>query len=195
LRPIITSTNVPGGGDEVPNIDSNSLPDPLQTEEIRILVERVARGDMTALPALSEYLDDCPQLWRQAGDLAWHTEQAHLRLIAGPRTFLFAAANKKLQAIKAELAGAGQVSPVERLVIDRVRVCWLHLHTAELDAAEARAKDGSMSSLSVHAQRCLDSAHRRNLMALKQLALIRRLLSRGKVQNKTGGRSKSTNSK
>jgi hypothetical protein len=194
MRPVSTSKHAIGGSDKVPNINSNSLPEPLQTEEIRILVERVARGDMTALPALSEYLDDCPQLWQQAGDLGWYTEQTHLRLIAGPRTFMFAAVNKKLQAIKDELAGSSQVSPVERLVIDRIGVCWLHLHTAEQDAAEARARDGGMSSLSVHAQRCLDSAHRRYLMALKQLALIRRLLIRGKAQGRSGGRSKITTS-
>jgi hypothetical protein len=147
------------------------------TAELRELLERASAGDSSTLPALAEALDRRPQLWQLGGDLGWHAEQACLALFAGQDLFAREAVRRRLASLKAELAG-GPVTPLERLVIDRIGVSWLQVHLADRDAAEARRRDGGATALSVHAQRRLDSAHRRYLMAVKQLALVRRLLPR-----------------
>src|SRR5262249_31399952 len=67
-------------------------------------------------------------------------------------------------------------SPLESLLIERIGLCWLAVHHAELDAASALKKDQGASSLSLYAQKRLDSCHRRYLLAIRQLATVRKLL-------------------
>jgi len=63
--------------------------------------------------------------------------------------------------------------------VDRIGVCWLQVHYLDVDACHALVKDNGTSTLSVYAQKRLDSAHRRHLLAVKTLAVVRKLLKLG----------------
>ena len=145
------------------------------TEEMQRLLVRAQQGDLAVLPELRALINDRPELWQHAGDLAEHAELSLLRLVSGADLLALETVRRKLAELKAELAGP-DCSPLEKLLVDRVGVCWLQVHHADMDAVSALSKDQGATSLSLYAQRRLDSAHRRYLTAVKQLALVRKLL-------------------
>ena len=57
--------------------------------------------------------------------------------------------------------------------MDRVALCWLHLHYAE--GTYAQKMDGLDAAWSEHHQRRIDRAQRRYLQAIRTLAQVRRL--------------------
>ena len=73
--------------------------------------------------------------------------------------------------LRKEVAG-DDPSPVERLLADRVALCWLALHDAEIRFAQA--KDLTIKQAEFWQKR-IDCAHRRYLSAIKTLATVRRL--------------------
>lgn len=73
--------------------------------------------------------------------------------------------------IRAELAGPAP-SPLERLWVERIVVCWLLAN--QLDLADACAGSRSLTLAEFDAKRA-DRAHRRFLSAVKTLAEVRRL--------------------
>jgi hypothetical protein len=141
-------------------------------------LQRAQQGDTTVLPELRAVLDTRRDLWQEVGDLACHAELTMVRLVAGENLFMQEAVLRRLAELKKALAGDSP-SPLERLLVDRIGVCWLQTHHADLDAASARVRDQGASSVSLYAQRRLDSAHRRYLLAVKQLTLVRKLLGPG----------------
>ena len=144
-------------------------------QELTALVKRVQSGDATALPQLRGVLDANPSIWRVIGDLASHAEETLLRLIAGNDVLDHEAIRRKLADLKSRLADDPSTQ-LEALLIERIGLCWLATHFAEIDAADARLKDQGLSSASLLSQKRLDSAHRRYLYAIRGLATIRRLL-------------------
>jgi hypothetical protein len=88
--------------------------------------------------------------------------------------------------MKADLAAPApsDASPLEALPIDRVAACWLQVHAADVLAAKA-APAGTPTVLREFAFR-QEAAQRRYLAAVKQLALVRRLL-RPNSKPKTSG--------
>lgn len=80
---------------------------------------------------------------------------------------------QKLVGLKAELQGPTP-TPVERLLADRVGVCWLQVH--QLDVQSATGEAATPSPQGLLAQKRLESANRRYLLAIKQLATVRKLL-------------------
>ena len=138
------------------------------------LVSRAMRGDREVLPALRDALDRHPALARQAGDLAARAEDAWLDLLAGQDLFTAEAVRRRLAALRAELAGP-QPSPLERLVVDRIAACFLQLQYADVTYALARDPGASVAALR-EMQRRQEGAERRYQAALRQLAVIRKLL-------------------
>jgi hypothetical protein len=125
------------------------------------------------VPRIKQFLDEHPQVWSELGDLARHAEEAMIRLIAGDNLFVAECIRRDLAALREELAGPSP-SPLERILIQRVVLCRLQTHKADLDAA---ALDQGTSAHGPHAQRRQDAAHKRFLAAAKQLALVRKLLT------------------
>jgi hypothetical protein len=138
------------------------------------LVSRAMRGDREVLPALRDALDRHPALARQAGDLAARAEDAWLDLLAGQDLFTAEAVRRRLAALRAELAGP-QPQPLERLVVDRIAACFLQLQYADVTYAQARDPGASVAALR-EMQRRQEGAERRYQAALRQLAVIRKLL-------------------
>ena len=138
------------------------------------LVSRAMRGDREVLPALRDALDRYPALAKQAGDLAARAEDAWLGLLAGEDLFTAEAVRRRLAALRAELAGP-QPQPLERLVVDRIAACFLQLQYADVTYALARDPGASVAALR-EMQRRQEGAERRYQAALRQLAVIRKLL-------------------
>src|SRR5262245_50727317 len=143
-------------------------------ERLAELVQRAQQGDLTVLPLLREALEADPSLWQEYGDLAAQAQEAWLQLLAGTDYLLAESVRLKLGALRRELGTEG-ASPLEKLLIERVVACWLQTHYA--DALYAQAK-GPHSTPSVRQElmKRQDSSQRRYLAAIKQLALVRKLL-------------------
>jgi hypothetical protein len=92
-------------------------------------------------------------------DPAWH--QRSNRAIA-----------RKCAAFTKELAGP-QPSPLERLLVERIAMCWLHLSYAE--ALYAQNIQVLSCQQAEHYERRLSKAQARYLSAIRTLAQVRRL--------------------
>ena len=138
------------------------------------LVQRAQQGDLTVMPLLREALVADPSIWQEYGDLAAQAQEAWLQLLAGTDYMLAESVRLKLGALRRELGAAG-ASPLEKLLVERVVACWLQTHYA--DALYAQAK-GPQSTASVRQElmKRQESSQRRYLAAIKQLALVRKLL-------------------
>jgi hypothetical protein len=140
-------------------------------EELLALTDRAQRGDRSTLPALRELLKNPAAVDVLGGDLA---RQAQLTLIdkfSGKNLLFKESLTRKLELLRDELGGAPP-TPLERLLVDRVVACWLHLHHLEIGYS---AKEGMSLDLGAYYQRCLSSAQKRYLSAIKTLALVRKL--------------------
>jgi hypothetical protein len=138
---------------------------------LRALTDRAQRGDKTALPAIRELLQKPALVDAWGGDLA---EQAQLNLVnkvSGQNLLIKESLTRKLDLLRAELAGATP-TPIERLLADRIVTCWLHLHHLEINYA---VKDNLSVEVATYYQRSLSSAQKRYLAAIKTLAMVRKL--------------------
>jgi len=141
-------------------------------EALRQLVQRAERGDESVLPELRRLLDRAPDLWRYAGDMARIAEDSLIELASGPNLLLKESLLRKLAELKGELAGPAP-SLLDRLLAERVALCWLA--TTHSDAAYAQAK-GSPPPALEHARRRQDSAGRRYAEAIRLLATVGKFL-------------------
>ena len=152
--------------------NDEAWPTPPGEAEVRRLLERARGGDATEMAALRAALDDHPETWQAYGDLAGHAQGAWIDLIAGVDLALKEALGRRVEALKAELAGPDP-SPLETLLIERVAACWLQVGHA--DAAAVPTGPVSIPQ-GDHARKRQDSAHQRYLAAVGALAMTRRLL-------------------
>lgn len=135
--------------------------------------KRADRGDKDALAVIVKVFDTIPAVWDAYGDLAAAAENALVELWSGDSVLRREGLQKKLAAMRAELAGP-DTSPLERLLAERVAACWLQSYHA--DFAYARAlKELSAKEAELHHRR-QDRAARQYLKALRSLAVVRRLL-------------------
>jgi hypothetical protein len=143
---------------------------PTDSKEIQKLIERAQRGDEKTLPMLREILKE-PHMVESCGNLARHAENGLIRKFTGKDLAVKEGLFRKLHSLKAELSGTSP-SPLERLLVERIALCWLHLH--HLEAIYAH-KDSMALDLGIYYQKCIDRAHKRYLSAIKTLAVIRKL--------------------
>ena len=142
----------------------------LYTEEMRQLLLRAQAGDPAVLPQLRELLDTRPALWQRLGELGGHVEEALLGLAAGKSLLARESVRRRMDELRAELAGPA-ASAVETLLVNRVVVCWAQVHLADLEATQ-KARAGPQGA---HAERRQSGAQARYLAALRQLVLVRKL--------------------
>jgi hypothetical protein len=152
---------------------TTAVMEPREADEVADLLRRAEQGDQTVLPQLRAFLQDNPHVWRKAGDLAWHAEQALVRLIGNDNPLIEESLRLRMDDLRADLLGPAPTA-LERLLVDRVVLSWAQVHAADL----AVTTDRGCGPAAVHAQRQLDSASKRYLAALKQLAQVRVLLRR-----------------
>jgi hypothetical protein len=165
---------------------------------IKSLRARVAEGDNTALPALSEAIAKARELVpfaaipAEAYDPGQTAERAVIRWAAEKDPTAREAIRKRLDQFRAELAGSEPPTVLERLLIDRLALCWLDVNT--WDERLARADPHSFRMITMefvdHLERRRGAAHQRFNRAVKALATFRRLaLPRIKVRLSVEDRS------
>jgi hypothetical protein len=135
------------------------------------LIDRAQDGDEEALPVLRKVLDEAPEVARIV-DLARNVERSIIEKMSGNDVFTQEAIPRNLKAMKGEIAGENP-SPLERLLAERITVCWLELQYFH---AIYTQNLGSFSlAQSDFYQRRIDKAHRRYLSSIKTLAQIRKM--------------------
>jgi hypothetical protein len=139
-------------------------------KQINELLKRAENGDEKTLPTLRELLKT-PGFIDMYGDLATQAELSFVRSAAGKNVAFREALLAKLQAMRAELAGP-KPTPLERLLVERVVACWLHVQDADVRYAQLGNPTLAQGD---YFQRRMDRAHRRFLSAVRTLALVRKL--------------------
>jgi hypothetical protein len=174
----------------------STMPDSLQptdlVNQLRALVEHAQAGDLSVVPEIQLMLNTHPELWAHAADLVERAQQVWIQVAAGPLLPIQDAMRVRLENLKAELRG-DSTSPLEKLLVDRIAICWLQVHYLDVEHGASLGKpDNAIPSPDVVRKR-LDSANKRYLFAIKQLALVRKLLrppvSRRKPEASPAGES------
>jgi hypothetical protein len=135
-------------------------------------VSRASQNDQAAVLALREYLKQHPEIWQEAGNLARMAETAQINLVCGKDVLARESVALRLKALKQELAGAA-ASPLEKILIEWVAICWLQAYAADILLAQASQADQDPPAfLRERAER----AEKSFLNATKELCVIRKLL-------------------
>lgn len=80
---------------------------------------------------------------------------------------------RKFRKMRLDL-GWESVSALERLLIERIVLCWFHLNQSELRQEQAFKKGISLEEAAVH-QKFIDRCQKRYLSAIQSLVVVRRL--------------------
>ena len=143
---------------------------PKDLKEYDTLMERTKRGDETTLPVLREMLTE-PLIVEIWGNMAAYAERSLIRKLSGNDLAIREGLHRKMESLRAELAGPTP-SPLERLLVERIVVCWLHLYRLETIYVD---KESESLHLGAYYQRSVSAAHRRFLSAIKTLVVVRKL--------------------
>jgi hypothetical protein len=151
-------------------------PTPIPSE-LHAVIAAANAGDTSALPALRRALAADPDLIDRLGDLAGHVERGLVALAAGPSLAASEAITAHLAKLRAEL-GEAAASPLEKLLVRRVVLCWLACHQAEVERV-GLLQGNAPEALRAAADRRVDWTHARLLASAKALATVRRLVRPG----------------
>jgi hypothetical protein len=154
----------------VPDAKTPSEAPPKGPEEIRKFIARAQSGDASTLPVLQQMLEK-GAFTETAGNLALQVQHTLIGNAAGKDLIFKEATARKMDQLRKELAGESP-TPLERLLADRIALCWLALHDVEIRFAQM--KDLTINQANYWQDR-IDRAHRRYLTAIKTLATIRKL--------------------
>lgn len=156
----------------MPDEASQTKPQGLDTVKFQRFLERAQAGDEATLPLIGEIMDALSDRSRKfGGDLAYEAEQALIREYAKKNLWIKEALTRRMDQLRSELAGPNP-TPLERLLVERVVLCWAHAYYA--DCEYAVSVNASREDREV-AQRQQDRSQRRYLAAIKCLATVRRL--------------------
>jgi hypothetical protein len=137
----------------------------------RELVDRAEKGDRSVLPELRRLLQDPNVIDRMGGNVAQHVELMLIAQISGKDLMTSESLTRKMEVLREDLTGQNPTA-LERLLAERIALCWLALHKLESDYL--RKPDISVSEGN-YLQRAIDRAQRRYLSAVKTLAQVRKL--------------------
>jgi len=145
-------------------------------EWINDVIARADEGDHDALDLALQAHAAVPSLWPKASVLSTNAERMLLdAVVDGDRQLLTrATVERQLKAMRDELAGTNPTE-VERILVDRVVLCWLACQQADLDLIHRTTASVPLAQ-GEYLQRRAERAERRLLRATKALATVRRLL-------------------
>ena len=156
-------------------------PDTPLTKDLAVwltaLLMRAAGGDEAAAAEAIRACTAVPSLWEKVSGLGETAERAWIEMLAGTGpngAFTREATRRELGRLRREVAGETP-SPVERLLAERVALCWLHATHADTQYAQRLADGMSFRESEFHQRRC-ERANRQLLRSIQTLATVRRLL-------------------
>lgn len=134
------------------------------------ILKRAQDGDMSVVPELRKLLErlDDDSLF----PLGQQPEDALLERMYQKNLLVKEDVRRQCERMRLKLAG-NAASPLEKILADRIVLCWLTLNYYETIYAQTMG-DLSLAS-SDFQQKRLDRAHQRYLSAVKSLAQVRRL--------------------
>lgn len=143
---------------------------------INDVIARAEEGDRDALDLALQAHAAVPSLWPKASVLGTQAERMLLDAVvdADRQLLTRATVERQLKAMRDELAGANPTE-VERILVDRVVLCWMACQQADLDLIH-RTRASVPLAQGEYLQRRAERAERRLLRATKALATVRRLL-------------------
>jgi hypothetical protein len=151
----------------------NGANDVPSVEDIKKIVEKAEKGDKKVLPALRKLLDTHTGLTDYYGSLADAARHELVKRIGGEKNLAVQEVyTRKLDAMGRELSGQ-EPSPLERLLVERIVMCWLHLYYAEAIYVQNMG-DFTLGQADFH-QRRITKAPNRYLSAIRTLVQVRRL--------------------
>ena len=132
--------------------EANGASAPTKTE-VKALLQKAEKGNTTVLPTLRAYMDLTPGYLGEDGGHG-PRDAAGIGandLAAGEKNLVLQETiTRKCVALTQELAGPTP-SPLERLLVERIVLCWLQLHYAE--AIYTQIKDMSLQQAAFHQSR------------------------------------------
>ncbi len=155
-------------------IEAPKTEDEKRIDKINALLP-MARKDEKAAAQFWELLDaeGRTDTFLRGADIAWQTERSLTELYVGADDVLGRQmTERRLKLMRRELAGVNP-PPLEKLLAQRIALCWLHVHLCEINLAQ-KGREYSIEQATYHQKR-LDSAHKRYLGAIKALAHVRKL--------------------
>jgi hypothetical protein len=142
-------------------------------DEVKTLLRKTEKGDITVLPTLRTWMDKTPGHWETVGDLAKAAREALIEHASGAKNLVVREAiTRKCATLTQELTGLTP-SPIERLLVERIVMCWLQLYYAECIYVQSM-QDLTIRQAEFHQQR-ISKAQARYLSAIRTLAQVRRL--------------------
>lgn len=139
---------------------------------LRQLLKESGTKDAAKLKPLIRRTAESPRIRDVLGSIAHQAEASWIAMYARDE-FSKEATDNKLRLMKKELEGDSP-TPLEKLLVHRIIVCWLQLHYVETKLAQ-RLEEGLSSETIKLYQKWLDRAQKRYLAAIKMLAVIRKL--------------------
>jgi hypothetical protein len=148
--------------------------------ELRALSDQAKDGDKEARRELRRVLRaSSPEIVIRASDLARWGQQVLITTAAGKDPLMEEALTARLDLMRVDIAGQ-EASPLELLLAERIVSCWLLVET--LDALlsiqlgpHLRPEQRSPMSYLRHVFKWQESANRRYLSAIRELARVRKL--------------------
>jgi hypothetical protein len=139
---------------------------------LRDAVEQAQAADKSRPSVVGKLMDEAPELVETIADLACNVERSIVREMAGGNRMIEEAMPRKLEGMRKKLAGENP-SALEKLLVDRIVVCWLQVqHFEILYARNMKSLPGAQGE---HHQKRIDRAHKRYLFATRTLVQIRKM--------------------
>jgi hypothetical protein len=139
--------------------------------QIAALLKKANEGDTTACQEVYARLEEAGTV---AEFVESQTDSAFLtRLLGHSSPVRREAYRRRMDALRQEL-GDKTASPLERLLIERIVLCWYHLNQSELNYVSSM-KDGVPLPKALFLEKALDRAESRYQTAVRSLAILRRL--------------------
>src|SRR5262245_23851279 len=142
-------------------------------DTLKSLVQQAQQGDTSILPLIRTLLDQVPELWENSHVLAQQVAKAWTNALSGPDLMSKEIIPREVEGLRSQLLGP-QPTPLEKLLVDRICICWLAVQHAELHAA--RRFNERAVVLTQSEEHRLDKVHHRFLSAIRELARVRKLL-------------------
>ena len=143
------------------------------TAVIKRFLQRAEGGDREAIEVVRNLAGSkLGKVWEAYGNLPFEVQSRLIAEVAGKNALTRGAVTEKMEALRQELNGPNP-SPLERLLVERIVLCWLQMYHE--DVRDAQKGERAESSSGLNRQRRAETAQRRFLAAVKALATVRRL--------------------
>ena len=161
------------------------LRDELETkiERLQTLSKAAEGGDIEARQELRRAVARCsPEVIAEASDVARRAERMLVKTISAGEPLMQETLKARLDHMRGEIAGE-RPTPLERLLAERVVAGWLLVEVLEALIAGQYRVDRKESRVGpdyiIQQSRILESATRRYLAAVRELARVRKLQASG----------------